>query len=201
MDYQGWEFTPAENADRYNLVVEVHRLDDQRHYLQLKVRGCKKATVQQPEIVCGDWSQKSDPFYVPEAPQMLALPVLLLALVALRWRREIRKQLIDQPLHVIMNVASTLAIASPLFYGGIRTLWSKNPEALDLLYLSAMLGFLGTLLWNAIREYNQWPPGRWEGGGRRWWDPPLDWLFELGGMVLGTWIFVRWVAPALRGLL
>jgi hypothetical protein len=73
--------------------------------------------------------------------------------------KEIGKQAIDQPGHVLMGAgpiwASRYLIGVP-WYG-----WVVTP-----------------LL--AYREWLQWP-------SKRWWDPPLDWAFLSLGVVAATW--------------
>jgi hypothetical protein len=82
--------------------------------------------------------------------------------------REIGKQAIDQPAHVLIAAApiwlSRHLVGVP-WYG-----WAAAP-----------------LL--AYREWRQWPSSRW-------WDPPLDWAFLTIGAVLATWS--RGEAPVLR---
>ncbi len=92
---------------------------------------------------------------------------------------EIVKQAIDQPLHVLMGVASVHILAWLLV-------------ALDAPALpAAVIATACTVTWEALREWVQWPPGLWRDGPmRRWWDPPLDWLFEAAGIGLGTWLFL-----------
>ncbi len=92
-------------------------------------------------------------------------------------RQEIRKQLVDQPLHVAMGVASTLAVGSLLA-------WRRAPTC-----ASAGIAVLVTAAWEGYREWSQWPSSRW-------WDPPLDWFFEIGGIALGVLVLLRWVVPA-----
>ncbi len=50
-----------------------------------------------------------------------------------------------------------------------------------------------TAAWEGYREWSQWPSSRW-------WDPPLDWFFEVGGIALGAFVLVRWVLPAVGRL-
>ena len=73
--------------------------------------------------------------------------------------KEIGKQAIDQPAHVMIAAApiwlSRHLVGVP-WYG-----WAAAP-----------------LL--AYREWRQWP-------SNRWWDPPLDWAFLTIGMVVATW--------------
>lgn len=82
---------------------------------------------------------------------------------------ELVKQAIDQPLHVTMAVASVWAMGYPLVaWVGLSVV------------LSAIISGVLTGAWMARREYRQWPSSRW-------WDPPLDWLFQAGGLALGLW--------------
>jgi hypothetical protein len=73
--------------------------------------------------------------------------------------KEIGKQAIDQPAHVLIAAApiwlSRHLVGVPWFG------WAAAP-----------------LL--AYREWLQWP-------SKRWWDPPLDWAFLTIGMVMATW--------------
>jgi hypothetical protein len=83
---------------------------------------------------------------------------------------ELVKQAIDQPLHVLMTVASVWAI------GYVLTLVGASVT------LAGVLAGVLTAAWVGVREYLQWPSSRW-------WDPYLDWLFEAGGLALGIWSF------------
>ncbi len=85
---------------------------------------------------------------------------------------EVAKQAIDQPLHVLMAVASVWAIGWPLAY------FTETP-----LWLAAALAGTATAAWMGVREYLQWPSSRW-------WDPWLDWFFEAGGLALGLWSLI-----------
>jgi hypothetical protein len=73
--------------------------------------------------------------------------------------REVGKQAVEQPLHVLMAAApiclSRQLVGVP-WYG-----WAITP----------------LLAW---REWSQWP-------SERWWDPPLDWAFQALGVILATW--------------
>ena len=91
---------------------------------------------------------------------------------------ELRKQLIDQPLHVLMCAASVLALAIAFQLSG------------DGIAASTFAGVSLTALWVGLREWHQWPSSRW-------WDPPMDWAFEAVGMALGAWLYVAHVGPAL----
>ena len=85
--------------------------------------------------------------------------------------KEIAKQVIDQPLHVLMAVASVWLIGWLLTLTGLAVVWCV-----------VIAGVL-TGAWMAVREYLQWPSSRW-------WDPVLDWFFEAGGLALGIWSFL-----------
>jgi hypothetical protein len=85
--------------------------------------------------------------------------------------KEIAKQAIDQPLHVLMAVASVWLIGWLLTLTGLSVV------------LSVVVAGVLTGAWMAVREYFQWPSSRW-------WDPVLDWLFEAGGLALGIWSFL-----------
>jgi hypothetical protein len=73
--------------------------------------------------------------------------------------KEVGKQAIEQPLHVLM-AAAPICLSRQLtrvpWYG-----WAITP----------------LLVW---REWTQWP-------SERWWDPPLDWAFLTLGVALATW--------------
>lgn len=88
--------------------------------------------------------------------------------------KELAKQCIDQPLHVLMAVASVWVI------GGLLVL-AHVP-----VWLAAAVAGVITAAWMAYREYKQWP-------SERWYDPILDWTFEAGGLALGLW----WLISAL----
>jgi hypothetical protein len=92
--------------------------------------------------------------------------------------REVRKQLIDQPLHVLMGVGSVNIIGCLFASLGF-------PLSIDL-----TAGIMWTMAWEGLREFYQWPSSRW-------WDPPLDWTFEVGGIVLGGWLFITHLGPGL----
>ncbi len=85
--------------------------------------------------------------------------------------KEIVKQAIDQPLHILMAVASVWLIGWLLTLTGLGVV------------LSVVISGVLTGAWMAYREYRQWP-------SNRWWDPVLDWLFEAGGLALGIWSFL-----------
>lgn len=84
-------------------------------------------------------------------------------------KKEIKKQLIDQPLHLLMGIIS-VCFFTWCFKGNV--------------YLA--VGF--TIAWEAAREYIQWPPNP-----NRPWDPPLDWVFEAVGIYLGYLAALKWV--------
>ena len=90
---------------------------------------------------------------------------------------ELVKQAIDQPLHVLMTFASVWAISA-------FTYWATPAEVAA----STVAGVLGTAFWNIAREYSQWPSSRW-------WDPPLDWVFEAIGIGLGAWTWILFLTP------
>ena len=85
--------------------------------------------------------------------------------------KKIAKQAIDQPLHILMAVASVWLIGWLLTLTGLSVI------------LSTIISGVLTGAWMAFREYLQWPSSRW-------WDPVLDWFFEAGGLALGIWSFL-----------
>ncbi len=87
---------------------------------------------------------------------------------------ELVKQAIDQPLHILMKVASVWVIAASFYALGVADWTNISPF---------VYGVSLTVGWNVMREYNQWPSSRW-------WDPPLDWFFEALGIGLGAWTWV-----------
>ena len=84
---------------------------------------------------------------------------------------EVVKQLIDQPLHVVMAWASIWAIAFPLHCLGVQIV-------ANLVFAGSLTGF-----WMTLREISQ-------GKSSRPWDKPLDVTFQLGGWVLGIHSFL-----------
>ena len=95
---------------------------------------------------------------------------------------EAKKQAVDQPLHVAMSVASVLAVGA-----AVSALWRRAPS-----WASAAIAGLVTAAWEFAREWSQWPPR-----ADATWDPYLDGVFEIGGIALGVFVLVRWVAPAI----
>ncbi len=91
---------------------------------------------------------------------------------------ELVKQAIDQPLHVLMTFASVWGMAGLSHY---LSVWLQSGSL--SVAGSTAAGVLVTVVWNALREYEQWPSSRW-------WDPPLDWTFEAAGIALGAWTWV-----------
>ncbi len=90
---------------------------------------------------------------------------------------EIVKQLIDQPLHILMTLGSVLGAAGVLHFGSAALV-----STLGVAW-SAVGGVLVTVIWNVAREADQWP-------SKRWWDPPMDWFFEALGTGLGAWAWI-----------
>jgi hypothetical protein len=82
---------------------------------------------------------------------------------------EVIKQAIDQPLHVAMGVASVHVFGVPLVLLEVPV-WAAT-----------VIAVLWTLAWEGLRELSQ-------GWSTRPWDPPLDYVCELGGVVLGAWL-------------
>jgi len=76
----------------------------------------------------------------------------------LNWKnlKEWQRQVIQQIAHVAMTFTSV---------------WLLD----QILILSVAV--LGTILWVAKREIDQWPSSRW-------WDPYLDWIFQAIGILL-----------------
>ena len=95
---------------------------------------------------------------------------------------EVRAQLLDQFLHLLMTSSSVYALCELTHYCVGFT--GMGPTILNAISLA--VGLCGTSLWNALREWVQWPSSRW-------WDPPLDWTFLVIGMGLGGWLW--WLAP------
>ncbi len=91
---------------------------------------------------------------------------------------ELVRQLIDQPLHILMTVGSVWGIggsAWAIFY------FTGDGTVTGIKLLTCLVaGSTLTATWVALRERAQWPSSRW-------WDPPLDWFFEVVGMSLGVW--------------
>jgi len=92
---------------------------------------------------------------------------------------EVVKQLIDQPLHILMTFGSVLATAALAHFVAV---WLPATAPISVM-LSMTAGIFVTAGWNVIRELEQWPSSRW-------WDPPLDWFFEALGIGLGAWAWV-----------
>ena len=92
---------------------------------------------------------------------------------------EVVKQLIDQPLHILMTLGSVLGAAALVHFAAV---WLPATSAISL-WLSTAFGVLVTVAWNVAREMSQWP-------SKRWWDPPMDWFFEAVGIGLGAWAWV-----------
>lgn len=86
------------------------------------------------------------------------------------WGKEIRKQLIDQPLHMLWSGVSVGLVV-----------WSVRAGLPPALSIFCVLVGVVSVAAIVLREYDQWPSSRW-------WDPPLDWLcFAIGGG-LGGWL-------------
>lgn len=82
--------------------------------------------------------------------------------------RELAKQAIDQPLHVLMAVASVWLFSGPIVWLGATV------------GVAVTAGGVYTAAWMSYYEWKQWP-------SERWYDPYLDWTFEAGGLALGIW--------------
>jgi hypothetical protein len=90
---------------------------------------------------------------------------------------DLKKQLIDQPLHVLMGLASVNGIGAVLLCAsGIGIL------------LSTVIATLLTMTWEGLREFFQYPP-------RVWWDLWLDAAFEVLGIVGGAALFYFVTGP------
>jgi hypothetical protein len=93
---------------------------------------------------------------------------------------ELRKQAIDQPLHVLMCAASVLALSSPIGWTGVAV------------WVATVVGVLLTCVWVGLREFLQYPSRE---------SFPLDWLldavFEVAGIALGAWLYFAFVGPML----
>ncbi len=83
-------------------------------------------------------------------------------------KQEIIKQLIDQPLHIVMGVVSVCFFA-----------WAFAKSDHNIIYATLL-----TTFWIVFREYSQWPCSRW-------YDPPIDWFFEAVGIVLGVYVWYQ----------
>lgn len=83
------------------------------------------------------------------------------------WRKELKKQAIDQPLHFAWAFATTFApfLAKMLGF----------PEWAGVLIIFASFTSMVSIV---LREWLQWPSSRW-------WDPWLDWLFFTAGAGTG----------------
>ena len=86
------------------------------------------------------------------------------------FKRELKKQMIDQPLHFLWMFATFAPLAIGI-RGGLKLLIVVG---LVLVFCSA--GY-------AIgREIDQWP-------SKRWWDPYLDWTFFVFGAAFPFFIW------------
>jgi hypothetical protein len=100
----------------------------------------------------------------------------------------VKKQLIDQTAHIFMNVGSVCLVGTGMVFAlrgriGIAVL------------LSTVTGVLVTSAWNAVRELIQWPPRETTP-----WDAPLDWAFEVLGILGGAALFYMLLGPWLARL-
>jgi hypothetical protein len=94
---------------------------------------------------------------------------------------EIKKNLIDQPLHILMCSASVLGLASLIQ-------WQSGLKPLTPM----LVGVLLTCTWVGLREFFQYPPRE-----TRPWDVWVDATFEVIGIVLGACLHYWVVGPAL----
>ena len=82
-----WEFTPAEGANDYEVEIDRHDLGPEREAIRIRVRGtCEGCPAADGgTLEAGPWSPYSDVIVVPEPPDWLAIPALILLLLGLKW--------------------------------------------------------------------------------------------------------------------
>ena len=85
----GWvafEYQPATDVDwdQYRIDVLQMNLNRGQGYIRLRVVGCSRDHAEDAEV-CGPPSEYSDPIYIPEAPQWMALPACILLLLGMKW--------------------------------------------------------------------------------------------------------------------
>jgi len=94
---------------------------------------------------------------------------------------EIKKQLIDQPLHIAMCVFSIAAIGAVLM----------KVAGLEVL-ITTIISTLLTCTWVGLREFLQYPPRE-----SAPWDVWLDAAFEIVGIIGGAVLFYLVLGPML----
>ena len=77
-------------------------------------------------------------------------------------KAEIKKQLGDQSLHLLIGAVMTHMLSSLVHS------WA-----------GAIPVIVGWVIW----EVRQWPSSRW-------WDPYLDWFFQAAGVGIGVWWYL-----------
>jgi hypothetical protein len=107
-------------------------------------------------------------------------------------RSELKKQFIDQPLHVVVCAASVLGASLLVYIAGVYTFWGFTPGG-SLGRFAGLAGILITVGWNAAREMVQWPPRQ-----SAKWDPYVDWAFEGLGTAGGGVLWFLVMVPVLR---
>jgi hypothetical protein len=93
---------------------------------------------------------------------------------------ELKKNLIDQPLHILMGVASVVGIASVLGWQGVAV------------WVATTVGVLLTCTWVGLREFFQYPPRE-----TRPWDVWVDAVFEILGIAGGAALYIWVIGPLL----
>lgn len=83
-------------------------------------------------------------------------------------KKEIIKQLYEQPLHVLMGILSVCFFA-----------WAFKGQVWVAVGITAA--------WEGYREYLQWPSDRF-------WDLPLDATFEILGIIAGYFTWTLWLS-------
>lgn len=92
---------------------------------------------------------------------------------------EIKKQLIDQPLHLLMCIASVVGLGSILMLAvGVKVV------------LATIISTMLTCAWVGLREYIQYPPRE-----TRPWDVWVDAVFEIIGIAGGAVLFYFVIGP------
>ena len=90
----------------------------------------------------------------------------------MNWWKEIRKQMLDQPLHFMWAFATVFPFAYWAFH---------NPP---MVFVVTFLWLIVNGVWIVAREIDQWPSSRP-------WDPWMDWAFFAGGAVYAAYLGVQ----------